>query len=73
MRTIILSLMFAGLVWWVACQLNAPAGVNEYRESVENRQDIESRIAYHGLDGVVMLRESPRGWEFSRDGQWCKL
>ena len=45
----------------------------EYIETPQQRKLIERRIAYHGLNGVVVLRESNRGWEFSRDGQWCKL
>lgn len=42
-------------------------------ESPEERARIEKRMKYHGLNGVVVLRESARGWEFERDGEWCKL
>jgi hypothetical protein len=48
----------------------------EYRETPEERAMVEKRMRYHGLDGhFVVMRESPRGWEFyrERDGQWCKL
>ena len=50
----------------------APSPV-EYRETQAERARIEKRIRYHGLNGIVVLRESDRGWEFYRDNQWCKL
>lgn len=70
---IILTTMFAMLLWWVSWQLAAPAVRNEYRETVAERARVEARMAYHGLNGAVLLRPSPRGYEFYRDKQWCKL
>jgi len=57
---------------WMMWMIVVPKPI-EYKESPQERKRIETRIAYHGLSGVVVLRESKRGWEFKRDGQWCKL
>lgn len=70
---IVLVVLIGLLTWWVSNQLAAPAMQNEYREATQERARITKKMKYHGLNGVVMLRESPRGWEFERDGQWCKL
>ena len=42
-------------------------------ETPEERAYVEKRIQYHGLNGIIVLRESDRGWEFERQGQWCRL
>jgi len=52
-----------------------------YHESPAEKARIEKRMAYHGLiyhgkpAGIIVMRDSDRGWEFyrDRDGQWCKL
>jgi hypothetical protein len=71
---LILATMFGLLTYWVTMQLAAPIIPRKvYTETPAERARIEKRIAYHGLNGVVVLRESPRGWEFQRSGRWCKL
>lgn len=69
------SLLFCAIFWW--CVFWVVDTVQEQppilNELPEERARIEKRMKYHGLTGVVVLRESERGWEFERDGEWCKL
>ncbi len=63
------------LYWWALTAINAPVcdSLNPI-ETPEEREKIEQRINYHGLNGVVILYLGRDGqYRFERDGQWCKL
>ena len=71
---VIMAIMFGALCYWVAMQLAAPcAGPVEYRETLQERARIVTRIHYHGLNGVVVLKEVGGSWRFYRQSQWCRL
>ena len=74
---LIVGLLVVAIYSWMIWCTSEPETVNidrsEYTETPRQREWVEKRIAYHGLNGVVVLRGSARGWEFYRDGQWCKL
>lgn len=79
-RTAVVVGLLVFVIYYLAFLTYTPADpaprLPEYRETPEERAMVEKRMRYHGLDGhFVVMRESPRGWEFYRekDGQWCKL
>ena len=71
---IVCSGLFMALYAWVLVAINTTVGEPPSPlETPEAKARIEKRMRYHGLSGVVILRESQRGLEFERDGKWCKL
>lgn len=61
----VLALLFWSLVAVNSVAKEPPAPI----ETKAAKAWIEKRMRYHGLSGVVVLRESDRGLEFERDGR----
>jgi hypothetical protein len=53
----------------------APAKSIGYKETPAEKAYIGQRLGYYGhyADGVIVLKESKREWEFYRNGKYCRL